>query len=465
MLSIKITEHQPLAESKDWDESFREKLQSLKFSSSSVFMGMPKYLGIDYFKGELSASYHIGSCWLIESELAVVVTPKMPDIDFVQMFLAALEVDTQKESNYFAQCYGIQFDEPQIETDEELNQLTPLLVLHFISLLERLVKHGLKKDYLLHEENLKAKVKGRILFGKHLKTNVFQQRNDRMYCQYQEYTDDIPENRLLKKALLFSERILDRCDSLKRQSPYPDLHLRLNRLKASFSHISDDIEPYQVQKLSSNKLFKGYKEAIKVAKMILRRFDYSIREASSEQHSTPPFWIDMARLYEMWVWGKLTTAYPEQIEFQVQGHCKTAVDFIKKDEKIILDAKYKPHYEDSNRGVLDDIREISGYARDKQILKQLGGDKEENEIKCVIIYPEPEKLKSDKENHEADNDCKMVKTFLYDTLLSQCSEIKWFRNFYKISVPLPIVETGTKGGDKLSPPLVAKMKSVHHPNS
>ena len=174
--------------------------------------------------------------------------------------------------------------------------------------------------------------------------------------------------------------------------------------------------------------------------MILRRFDYSIREAGSEQQSTPPFWIDMARLYEMWVLGKLMAAYPEQIEFQVQGHCKTAVDFIKKDEKIILDAKYKPHYEDSNRGILDDIREISGYARDKRILKQLGGDKEEKEIKCVIVYPEPEKLKSDEDDKEADSDCKVVKTFLQDTVLSQCSEIKWFRNFYKISVPLPIRE-------------------------
>lgn len=83
----------------------------------------------------------------------------------------------------------------------------------------------------------------------------------------------------------------------------------------------------------------------------------------------------------------------------------------------------------------------------------------------MIVYPEPEKLKSDEDDKEADSDCKVVKTFLQDTVLSQCSEIKWFRNFYKISVPLPIVETDTKGGDKLSPPLVAKMKSVHHPNS
>ena len=432
----------------------------LKFEEPD-FLKEPKYLGICNW----TASYYIGAAWLVEKDLAVVVTPKMKNIDFVEMFLAALKIDTQKESNYFAKCYGIQFDEPPIETNEELNQLTPLLVLHFLSLLERLVKRGLKKGYVLHEENLKAKVKGRILFGKHLKSNEFQQRADRVYCQYQEYTEDIPENRLLKKALLFSERVISRCDSLKRQSEYPEIQSRLNKLKSMFSHISDEIELYQVQKISSNKLFKDYKEAMKVAKMILRRFDYSIREAASEQRSTPPFWIDMARLYEMWVWGKLTAAYPKQIEFQVQGHCNTAVDFIKKDEKIILDAKYKPHYEDSNRGILDDIREISGYARDKRILKQLGVDKEENEIKCVIVYPEPEKLKSDEDDKEADSDCKVVKTFLQDTVLSQCSEIKWFRNFYKISVPLPIVETDTKGGDKLSPPLVAKMKSVHHPNS
>lgn len=381
------------------------------------FLKEPKYLGISNW----IASYYIGAAWLVSDELAVVVTPKVPDIDFVQMFLSALEVDTQKESDYFAQCYGIQFDEPQIETHEELNQLTPLLVLHFISLLERLVKHGLKKDYLLHEENLKAKVKGRILFGKHLKTNVFQQRSDRMYCQYQEYTDDIPENRLLKKALLFSERILDRCDSLKRQSQYPDLQLRLNRLKASFSHISDDIEPYQVQKLSSNKLFKGYKEAIKVAKMILRRFDYSIREASSEQHSTPPFWIDMARLYEMWVWKQLQNSSIYPVLFQEVGSYRRQVaDFVIKEEKLILDAKYKPNYMNENWVDVEDIRELSGNARDERLLPNLP---EDYSPRCIIIYPG----NTDELKPESD--------ILFE---QQGKKIPHYRNFFKISVPLPI---------------------------
>ena len=423
---ILLQEHQPFANPGGYGNGldYSSKMEylyglNLKFQETG-FLKEPKYLGIN----DWTASYFIGAAWLVPDELAMVVTPKMPDIDFVQMFLAALEVDTQKESNYFAQCYGIHFDEPQIETHEELNQLTPLLVLHFISLLERLVKHGLKKDYLLHEENLKAKVKGRILFGKHLKTNIFQQHNDRMYCQYQEYTDDIPENRLLKKSLLFSERILDRCDSLKRQAQYPDVHLRLNRLKASFSCISDDIEPYQVQKLSSNKLFKGYKEAIRVAKMILRRFDYSIREASSEQHSTPPFWIDMSRLYEMWVLCKLQKHSINPILFQENGfYGRQVADFVIREENLILDAKYKPKYEEDWVDI-DDIRELSGNARDNRLLPNLP---EDYSPRCIILYPgNADELKPES-----------------DTLFEQQGQrMPHYRNFYKISVPLPVFDNG-----------------------
>lgn len=419
---ILLQEHQPFVNPRGWGNGrdYSDKMEylvglGLTFEEPD-FLKEPKYLGISNW----IASYYIGAAWLVSDELAVVVTPKVPDIDFIQMFLSALEIDTQKESNYFAQCYGIQFDEPQIETHEELNQLTPLLVLHFISLLERLLKHGLKKDYLLHEENLKAKVKGRILFGKHLKTNVFQQCSDRMYCQYQEYTDDIPENRLLKKALLFSERILDRCDSLKRQSQYPDLQLRLNRLKASFSHISDDIEPYQVQKLSSNKLFKGYKEAIRVAKMILRRFDYSIREASSEQHSTPPFWIDMARLYEMWVLHRLQKLGINPIMFQEAGfYGRQVADFVIREENLILDAKYKPKYVEDWVDI-DDIRELSGNARDDRLLPNLP---EDYSPRCIFLYPG----NTDELKPESD--------ILFE---QQGQKIPHYRNFYKISVPLPL---------------------------
>ena len=423
----------PIREHTKIPEKFHALLENVKFvGNPTEYMGIPKYLGIDQ---NYIASYYIGASWLIENELAVVVTPKMENIDFVQMFLTALRMEEKYKKDYFSMCYGICLDEPPIETTTQLNQLTPMLVLHYISMLYRLAQRGLKKNYVTQEENLKSKVKGRIMMGRHLQKNVFVQRADRVFCQFQEYTDDTPENRLLKRALSFADKFVN--GSMRQKLSATDIPHRLSRLRAQFSHISDDIEPYQIQHLATNKLYKDYRDAIRVAKMLLHRFDYSIAKVNDDNHSTPPFWIDMSRLYEMWVWSKLDAAYPGQIEFQVEGHCKSQVDYIKvsANEKLIMDAKYKPHYEDSNRGILADIREISGYARDSKILNSLGAN--DDEVKCVIIYPQQEFLIQE-ESDDPTDDCNEAVTFENGDLLPQCSEIKWFRNFYKISVPLPV---------------------------
>ena len=410
----------PIIEHDTIPEVYWEQLFDVCFEGNPAdYMGKPRYLGIDH---NFKASYYIGASWL-KDDLAIAVTPKTGNIDFVTMFLEALEVDTKNESDYFSQCYGIQFDEPTIETDEQLNQLTPLLVLHFISLLERLVKRGLKKDYIIREENLKTKVKGRLLISKHLQKNVFQQRSDRVYCQYQEYTDNISENRLLKKALLFADRIINNYESLKTQSSYSEIQSRLLRLQNVLSPISDEIEPYQVQKLSTNKLFKEYKEAIRVAKMLLRRYDYSISEASKEQHSTPPFWIDMSRLYEMWVFSKLRQHAIHEIHFQEKGfYGRQVADYVIPIERLILDAKYKPDYANNNFVDIDDIRELSGNARDESLLPNLD---ESYSPRCIILYPgDYDELKHEEET-------------LFD---SQGIKIPHYRNFYKISVKLPMIE-------------------------
>ena len=283
-----------------------------------------------------------------------------------------------------------------------------------------------------------------MLVSKHLQKNIFHQRLDRFYCQYQEYTEDIPENRLLKKALLLADRIINNYESLKVQLSYSEIQSRLFHLKSKLVNISDEIEPYQVQKMSTNKLFREYKNAIRVAKMLLRRYDYSINEASQEQHSTPPFWINMSRLYEMWVFCQLEKAYPGQIQFQVKGHCGTAVDYIKKDECLIMDAKYKPYYDSSNQGIINDVREISGYARDWKILHELAVNEEfSEEIMCIIIYPGstvfgsyetiPVGEKSGIVNFSRNNSVTFKKN-----LLEMCSEVGLFRNFYKISIGLPV---------------------------
>lgn len=393
------------------------------------YMGAPDHLGLFFNENDcsLNAAYYIGANWLIPEAVSAVVTPKVEHVDFMKMFLAALDVDSKAEKDYFAQCYGIDLDQPAIEVSSSLNMLSPLLIFHYISQLEKLTKRGLKKGYVICEENLRLKVKGRILVSRNIKTNVMQHRDDFTLCRYQEYTADIPENRLLKKALLFSLAFLR---SYAKSGDLSDAIARISRMIPFFNGVSDEIEVHEIKSIAVNKLFYGYSSSLTVAKRILRRFDYSLENASNSSNTmSPPFWIDMPRLFEMYVYDKLNKAYPEQIAFQVKGYGGSRVDYIKKDEKLILDAKYKPCYKDSGE-LTADIREISGYARDFRIMKAMGvplAERNHFMPNCVIIYPD--------ESNPID-----YKLPIYE----QCSgnsrrKFNHFASFYKIGIPLPMM--------------------------
>ena len=103
---------------------------------------------------------------------------------------------------------------------------------------------------------------------------------------------------------------------------------------------------------------------------------------------------------------------------------------MKPNERLIMDTKYKLHYNTSNAHI-NDIREISGYARDENILKTLGINKNEEFVPpCLIIYPDnidvPATINANKGFIKSQN------------LLSQSVPIKSFRKFYKMSISLPI---------------------------
>lgn len=373
-----------------------------------------QYLGIDE---RFNASYYIGACWLQlpkegDGGITVQVLPKEPDgkkIDFIRMFDIALNVSSTEEAEYFSDCYHIDLNASPIGlSNDQENLITPLLLFHYLSLLTQLTKAGLRKGYVQREENLQSKVRGRILLHGHLRRNVFSKREDRIYCSFQEFTADTLENRLLKKALLFAKNNLQNMQNLQvngNKDVADDIFQRISHLEGEFEAVSDIVSLAKVKDVGENKLYRHYAEAIKIAKMILRYFDYDIDEACDQTtHYIRPFWIDMSRLYEMFVFRKLNEAYPGLIKFQVAGCHKTQVDFIKVgEEKIILDAKYKPRYEKGNCGIVDDVREISGYARDRKILKALDWNVDvEGRVgkllpDCVIVYPVVQGEESDDE--------------------------------------------------------------------
>ncbi|MDE7291044.1 MAG: McrC family protein [Treponemataceae bacterium] len=358
----------------------------------------------------------------------------MQDIDFIELFLSALKCASAAE--YFTRFYGIDFNEPSIQTDAFDNVLSPLLLIHFVCLLEKLLKHGLKKGFVRREENLNGKIKGRILIAKNIQKNLRTQRQERTYCGYQEWTVDTLENRILKKALKFSRQMLKTLH-ISEHPKLKGIDQSITRMLFAFEQVGNEIQSAQVRQIKVNKCWREYAEALKVAQMILHRFEYSVEKAGQKQTSVPPFWIDMSRLYEVYVYSKLFEVYGNEIGFQVKGYYNSAVDFIKKDERLIMDTKYKPQYGNSNSGIIDDIRQISGYARDTRILQALGEDKNSTkEIKCIIIFPET--YKTDGDEKEIDTDFTEKTTFSQEEkLLQKASEIPHFRNFFKLRFPLP----------------------------
>ena len=372
--------------------------------------------------GNIWSSYYIGLTSINGESLAVC--PKVENVDFMSLFSYALIY--QPSSEYFASCYDIQWEKETIANTQLFDVLTPLLVVQYFVILEKLVGRGLKRDYITIEDNLRGKIKGKLNFGKQFRQNVIKKREERFFCRYQEYSADIPVNRLLKKALDCSLFLLGdiRATSMNIQSS-SFISSKLKIVDA-FRNICSDVQLQSIKDSNFDKLNVYYPQAIQLAKLILRHYDNSVCDSKSERR-VPPFWIDMSRLFEVYILGMLSSYYPEMIKFQVKGSYGTQCDYLHTGEGVVIDAKYKLWYgskagrESHYDYLVDDVREISGYARDEKLLSHFMPPC--LEPTCIIIHPGP------KQNFD----------FSYP-LANQVLEnrIEGYKGFYHISVPLPL---------------------------
>lgn len=307
------------------------------------------------------ASYMIGAEWIDEKEALVVTTKRgMEKIDFLTMFMTCFTSDLSVEA--FSEIYNIDSEAPTIYAPSLKGVLSPLIVLHFLGVVSRI--RSLKKSYVHYSENLK-KVKGHIKVMKNERKNIAVKRFDRVFCDYNEYTTDIPENRLIKKALLFSKQILR--PVIENHQSGTKVNIMLSRALTMFENVSEDVQIREVRRMKGHKLFSEYNEAVRLAKLILQRYDYSISKTSKEEEYVSPFTLDMSLLYEHYVYGLLREAYGNRILYQCEGETGFP-DFLycSSGFRAILDTKYIPKYETAS---LDNyvIRQLSGYSRDLPI--------------------------------------------------------------------------------------------------
>jgi len=374
---------------------------------------------INILDRKIHTNYYIGTDWL-NSELAVYVEPKLNDkselqTDYLGMLFSALK--HPEIAKYTDDLFEIKWDEKPIEITQQQDLLTPLLVVQFLRVVQEIVRKGLKKSYYRVEQNLYSKVKGKILVGRTIKQNLLKNKPLNTYCTFDEFGVNGLENRLLKKALVFVRRYLP---TLK--IPHSEKYTTevFNFIMPAFDFVSEEVNLNDIKHSKTNAFYKEYEDGIRLAKLILERFGYNITNTQQTSILTPPFWIDMSKLFELYVLGMLKDRFGKDVDYHVNTNYQE-LDYLlnSKDHQMVVDAKYKTIYQ--THYDKEDIRQISGYARMKSVYKKLG--KDDNEIiDCLIIYPDQ------KIGHENLNDVDLKK-----------SEIEKFNRFYKVPVKIPVI--------------------------
>ena len=375
-----ISKHHPILNKQPYSKEFKQKK-----NKSVCFQIDYNKITDDY---EFQTSYFVGVDWIVENELSIYIEPKVNknniEVSYLEMLLEALK--ETENLNHLDHLCEIYFDKPTITIDQKQDLLSPLLVVQYLHLLKRIVQKGLKKTYYPVVKNLNAKVKGKILVNATIKNNHTKSKILYSYCKYEEFGLNSIENKVLKKALLFSQKAIQNFRSVDTSA----LNSLFNYIQPAFIQVDNEVQVEELKTIKPNPLYKEYEQALKLAKLILKRYSYTISEINPTKIQTPPFWIDMSKLFELYVFAKLKQRFPEKNEVIYHKNINyLELDFLinSKRENIfmVVDAKYKPQYTDRKINK-EDIRQVAGYARLKEVYDILKVDYNKN-IDCLITYP------------------------------------------------------------------------------
>ena len=143
--------------------------------------------------------------------------------------------------------------------------LLEIFIFMFLEELAKLVQKGIKSDYVQKEENLKF-LKGKLKISEQIKQNSVHK--ERFFVQYEEFSSDRVENRLIKTTL---EYLYKKSKSNKNQQRIREFLFVFDEIKISHN-IKTDFE-----KIKLNRQMKDYEKVSVVMCRIVPRCRRSLR--------------------------------------------------------------------------------------------------------------------------------------------------------------------------------------------
>jgi len=221
--------------------------------------------------------------------------------------------------------------------------LLEIFITMFLEELSKLIQKGIKSDYITKEENLKF-LKGKLKINDQTKQNYIHK--ERFFVEYQEFSSDRVENRLIKTTLEFLYK--------KSKSNRNQQHIREFLFVFDEIKISHDIKT-DFTKVKLNRQMKDYEQVLLWCKTFLLENSFSPYKGNDVAFA---LLFDMNLLFESYVYDYLRREGNfENITAQDKKHHlayldgKTAKFQLKPDivinsGKIIADTKWKLLSED-----------------------------------------------------------------------------------------------------------------------
>ena len=251
--------------------------------------------------------------------------------------------ELEKDKKYLFKVF---YDQPVIRLNQDHQCNADILyALSFINSCYLLCKKGVKKKMIHHEENFKAKVRGRIDVQKNIRSNTVRGRNDRFYCKYIDFTADTIENRILKATLIRCKRTIEKKFEMSSEI-MSRLHYCMNMLREVRTV---NIKGKDFNGVVSTGLYIYYKPLIKQAKSILSQkyMSYKADDGLVVNKSvfTVPYMINMESVFEFYVrivLREFLNRYPQYCIEKYSAHLYTESK-IKRDEDTLRGIHLMPY--------------------------------------------------------------------------------------------------------------------------
>ncbi|WP_103583563.1 McrC family protein [Campylobacter concisus] len=183
--------------------------------------------------------------------------------------------------------------------------LLEIFILMFLDEVSKLIKIGIKSDYVELEDNLKF-LKGKLKISEQIRKNIVHK--ERFYICYQEFSIDMAENRLIKSALEF---LYKRSKSSKNQRLIREYLFIFDEISSS-SDINTDFS-----RLKLNRQTKHYEQALLWSKIFLQNKSFSPYRGNDVAFA---LLFDMNALFESYVGNFIKKKLPDAILQHSQKH-------------------------------------------------------------------------------------------------------------------------------------------------